>query len=160
MSDFSIKYYLYKLNGDYNMIDSIDFRIIEILLKEGDLSFSELARRLDLSESTVRKRIEKLKKNNVIKKFTIIVDPFKLGFNSIAIIGIDVDPPQLLNVSKKLSELQEAKNVFICTGDHMILAEIWAKDGNHLSKIISEKIGVIEGVKKVCPSIILERLKF
>lgn len=142
------------------MVDSLDLRIIEALTKEGDLSFSELARRLGLSESTVRKRVEKLKRDNVINKFTVVVDPSKLGFNSTAIIGIDVDPPQLLIVAKRLCELQESKCVFVCTGDHMILVEVWAKDGNHLSKIISEKIGVIEGVRRVCPSIILERLKF
>jgi len=138
----------------------LDFKIIEILLNEGDISFSELARKLNLSESTVRKRVEKLKKNNVINKFTIIVNPSKLGFNSIAIIGIDVDPSQLLNIAKRLCGIHEVKSVSICTGDHMILVEVWAKDGNHLSKIISEKIGIIEGVKRVCPSIILERLKF
>lgn len=142
------------------MVDFLDLRIIEALTKEGDLSFSELARRLGLSESTVRKRVEKLKRDNVINKFTVVVDPSKLGFNSTAIIGIDVDPPQLLIVAKRLCELQESKSVFICTGDHMILVEVWAKDGNDLSKIISEKIGVIEGVRRVCPSIILERLKF
>lgn len=138
----------------------MDLKIIEILFNEGDISFSELARKLNLSESTVRKRVEKLKKNNVINKFTIIVNPSKLGFNSISIIGIDADPSQLLNIAKRLCEIHEVKSVSICTGDHMILVEVWAKDGNHLSKIISEKIGIIEGVKRVCPSIILERLKF
>ncbi|MEM1549732.1 MAG: Lrp/AsnC family transcriptional regulator [Candidatus Methanomethylicia archaeon] len=142
------------------MVDSLDLRIIEALIKEGDLSFSELARRLGLSESTVRKRVEKLKRDNIINKFTVVVDPSKLGFNSTAIIGIDVDPSQLLSVAKRICDLQESKSVFICTGDHMILVEVWARDGNHLSKIISEKIGVIEGVRRVCPSIILERLKF
>jgi Lrp/AsnC family transcriptional regulator for asnA, asnC and gidA len=142
------------------MVDEVDFRIISILMEEGDISFSELARRLNLSESTIRKRIEKLKKGNVINKFTVIVDPYKLGFNSVAIVGVDVEPQQLLKVAKKLCELPEAKNVFISTGDHMIMVEIWARDGNDLSRILSEGIGGIEGVKRVCPSIILERLKY
>lgn len=142
------------------MVDEVDFRIISILMEEGDISFSELARRLNLSESTIRKRIEKLKKGNVINKFTVIVDPYKLGFNSVAIVGVDVEPQQLLKVAKKICELPEAKNVFISTGDHMIMVEIWARDGNDLSRILSEGIGGIEGVKRVCPSIILERLKY
>ncbi|WP_304330122.1 Lrp/AsnC family transcriptional regulator [Candidatus Culexarchaeum yellowstonense] len=142
------------------MVDEVDFRIISILMEEGDISFSELARRLNLSESTIRKRVEKLKRGNVINKFTVIVDPYKLGFNSVAIVGVDVEPQQLLKVAKKLCELPEAKNVFISTGDHMIMVEIWARDGNDLSRILSEGIGGIEGVKRVCPSIILERLKY
>jgi len=142
------------------MVDEVDFRIIRILMEEGDISFSELARRLNLSESTIRKRVEKLKKSNVINRFTVIVDPAKLGFNSVAIVGVDVEPQQLLKVAKKLCELPEARNVFISTGDHMIMVEIWARDGNDLSRIISEGIGSIEGVKRVCPSIVLERLKY
>jgi Lrp/AsnC family transcriptional regulator for asnA, asnC and gidA len=146
--------------GELAVVDEVDFRIISILMEEGDISFSELARRLDLSESTIRKRVEKLKKGNVINKFTVIVDPYKLGFNSVAIVGVDVEPQQLLKVAKKICELPEAKNVFISTGDHMIMVEIWARDGNDLSRILSEGIGGIEGVKRVCPSIILERLKY
>jgi Lrp/AsnC family transcriptional regulator for asnA, asnC and gidA len=146
--------------GELAVVDEVDFRIISILMEEGDISFSELARRLNLSESTIRKRIEKLKKGNVINKFTVIVDPYKLGFNSVAIVGVDVEPQQLLKVAKKICELPEAKNVFISTGDHMIMVEIWARDGNDLSRILSEGIGGIEGVKRVCPSIILERLKY
>jgi len=41
----------------------------------------------------------------------------------------------------------------------MIMTEIWIRDGRELTRLISEKIGVIEGVKKICPAIILEKLK-
>jgi len=41
----------------------------------------------------------------------------------------------------------------------MIMTEIWARDGRELTKIISEKIGAIDGIKKICPAIILEKLK-
>jgi len=60
--------------------------------------------------------------------------------------------------SDKEAKINEAKHVFISTGDHMIMVEIWAKDGNDLSRILS-KIGKIEGVKKLCPAIILEEIK-
>jgi len=41
----------------------------------------------------------------------------------------------------------------------MIMTEIWTKDEREFTKLISEKIGKIEGVKRVCPAIILEKLK-
>jgi len=58
-----------------------------------------------------------------------------------------------------MCEIREARYVAISTGDHMIMIEIWTRDGKELSRIISEKIGTIEGVRKICPSIILEKLK-
>lgn len=76
-----------------------------------------------------------------------------------AIVGVDVDPPRLLEAAQKLCEITETRYVATSTGDHMIMTEIWTKDGRELTKIISEKIGTIEGVKKICPAIVLEKLK-
>ncbi len=134
-------------------------KILELLQADGSLTFTEIARKLGLNESTVRKRVMALREREVIRKFTVIIDPAKIGFNTVAIVGIDVDPSKLLEVAHRLCEIEEVKRVATSTGDHMIMAEIWARDGRELSKIMSESIGKIEGVKKICPSIILEKLK-
>lgn len=140
-------------------MDNIDLAILKILQEDASIPFTEVARRLGVSESTVRKRVEKLMRDGVIRKFTIIVEPYKMGFNAVAIVGVDAEPSKILEVSQKICELPEAKYVATSTGDHMIMAEIWAKDTRDLARIVSEKIGAIEGVKRVCPAIILEKLK-
>ncbi|MEM2320714.1 MAG: Lrp/AsnC family transcriptional regulator [Candidatus Bathyarchaeia archaeon] len=140
-------------------MDETDLAILRILQEDASLPFTEIARQLKMSESTIRKRVERLKREGVIKKFTVVVDPQKIGFNAIAIVGIDADPSKILDVAKKLCELPEARYVATSTGDHMIIAEVWAKNTMDLLRTINEKIGVIDGVKKVCPAIILEKLK-
>jgi len=112
-----------------------------------------------LSESTIRKRVQALQKKGVIKKFTIEIAPSKIGMNTVAIVGVDVDPTELLEAAQKLCEIKEIRSVATSTGDHMIMTEIWTRDGRELTKVISEKIGKIDGVKKICPAIILEKLK-
>ncbi|MEM4701722.1 MAG: Lrp/AsnC family transcriptional regulator, partial [Candidatus Bathyarchaeia archaeon] len=119
----------------------------------------DIAKKLRLSESTIRKRVQALKENGVIRRFTVEIDPAKIGLNTVAIVGIDVDPPKLLEVAQKLWEFKEIRCVATSTGDHMIMTEIWTEDGRELTRLISEKIGPIEGVKKICPAIILEKLK-
>jgi len=141
------------------MIDEIDLAILKFLQEDASMSFTDIARRLKISESTVRKRVEKLKQGGVIKRFTVIIDPSKIGLNTVAIVGIDVDPSKLLETSQKICEIPETRYVATSTGDHMIMTEIWARDGRELTKIISEKIGAIDGIKKICPAIILEKLK-
>jgi len=141
------------------MVDQLDLRILELLQADGSLSFTEIARKLRLNESTIRKRVMTLRRDGVIQKFTAVVEPSKIGLNTVAIVGVDVDPSKLLEAAQKLCEIREAKYVATSTGDHMIMIEIWTRDGKELSRIISEKIGIIEGVKKICPSIILEKLK-
>ncbi|MEM2911652.1 MAG: Lrp/AsnC family transcriptional regulator [Candidatus Bathyarchaeia archaeon] len=141
------------------MVDKVDLAILKFLQEDASIPFTEIARRLKISESTVRKRVEKLKQEGTIKRFTVIVEPSKIGFNTVAIVGVDVDPPKLLEVAQKLCEIAETRYVATSTGDHMVMTEIWTKDGRELTKIISEKIGTIEGVKKICPAIVLEKLK-
>jgi len=140
-------------------IDETDKKIIKMLEENGRRPFTEIAEKLKVSESTVRKRVSALQRKGVIKKFTVKVDPSKMGIKTIAFVGVDVDPTKLLEAAQKLCEFKEIKWVATSTGDHMIMTEIWTKDGRELTKLISEKIGTIEGVKKICPAIILERLK-
>ncbi|MEM0313501.1 MAG: Lrp/AsnC family transcriptional regulator [Candidatus Bathyarchaeia archaeon] len=141
------------------MVDKTDLAILKLLQEDASMPFTEIASRLSVSESTVRKRVEKLMREGVIRRFTVIVEPSKIGLKTIAIVGVDVDPSRLLEVSQKLCEIPEVKYVATSTGDHMIMTEIWTRDGRELTRILSEKIGKIEGIKKICPAIILEKLK-
>jgi len=141
------------------MVDQLDLKILETLRLDASLPFTEIAKRFKVSESTIRKRVERLTQEGVIKKFTVTVNPAKIGLNTVAIVGVDVDPSKLLEVSQKLCEIPETVYVATSTGDHMIMTEIWTRDGRELTRILSEKIGSIEGVKKICPAIILEKLK-
>ncbi len=140
-------------------IDDYDRKIVQMLEQDGRRSFNEIAKKLRLSESAIRKRVVALQEKGIIKRFTIQVDPSKLDVNSVSIIGIDVEPTKLLEVAQKLCELVEIRSVATSTGDHMIMTEIWTKDGKELTKVLSEKIGAIEGIKKICPAIILEKFK-
>ncbi|MEM2281033.1 MAG: Lrp/AsnC family transcriptional regulator [Candidatus Bathyarchaeia archaeon] len=140
-------------------MDEVDQKILKLLQEDARLPFLEIAQKLRLSESTIRKRVQSLKERGVIKRFTIEIDPAKISLNTVAIVGIDVDPPKLLEVAQKLCEFKEIRCVATSTGDHMIMTEIWTKDGRELTRLISEKIGPIEGVRKICPAIILEKLK-
>ena len=139
-------------------MDEIDMKILDILMENARTPFVEIAKKLKVSEATIRKRVKSLEKRGVIKKYTVVIDPEKVGYRTIAIVGVDADPTNFLEVARKITELKEARYVATSTGDHMIMTEIWARDTKHLSQII-EKIGSINGVKKICPAIILEKLK-
>jgi len=117
-----------------------------------------IARRLKVSESTIRKRVLNLEKKNIIKKYSLVVDTNKLGFENIALIGVDVAPEKYLDVAKKLTEFDGIKYVASSTGDHMFMLEIWAKNGDEL-RAFSDRIKSIDGVIRICPAIIKDTLK-
>lgn len=140
------------------MVDELDSKIIKELSRDAGLSYSEIARALSQNESTIRKRVIALKEKGIIKKFSCILDNLKVGYNTVAIVGLDVDPSLLLDVAEKLAMMEESKTVATSTGDHMLMTEIWARDGKELSQILS-KMGSIVGVKRLCPAILLEKIK-
>ncbi|HEC82684.1 MAG TPA: Lrp/AsnC family transcriptional regulator [Thermoplasmatales archaeon] len=141
------------------MIDEIDKKIIEMLQQNARTPFTRIAEEIGLSEGAVRKRIDNLERDGVIKKYIAVINPKKLGYNSITLLGLDAEPTKLLDIANEIAKIKEAKNVYLSTGDHMIMAEIWAKDGKELSEILAQKIGKIDGVKRLCPAIILEKVK-
>ena len=141
------------------MLDETDIGILEILRKNARTPFLGIAKKLRISESTIRKRVKELEKKGVIKKYSAMIDPSKLGYGSVAIVGIDVKPEKFLEITKKLTEFDNVRFVATSTGDHMIMTEIWMENSNDLRNFISAKIESIEGITRTCPAILMERLK-
>lgn len=141
------------------MLDETDIGILKILRENARTPFLGIAKKMRISESTIRKRVKELERKGVIKKYSTIVEPSKLGYGSVALVGIDVRSEKFLEVARKLTEYDNIKFVATSTGDHMIMTEIWMGNSNDLRNFISTKIESIEGVTRTCPAILMERLK-
>jgi Lrp/AsnC family transcriptional regulator, regulator for asnA, asnC and gidA len=140
-------------------IDEIDMKILQTLEHDSRTSLNEMSKMLNLSEAGIRKRVLALQEKKIIKKFTIEINPSKIGINSISLVGLDVEPTKMLGAIEKLCKFAEVRNLATSSGDHMIMMEIWTEDGKELTKFISEKVVSMDGVKRICPAIILEQFK-
>lgn len=134
-------------------------RILSVLEDDAQASYSEIADRADVSKPTVRKYIEELEAEGVIVGYSAEVDPKKLSGQSIAIVGIDVESEQYVGATRDLKELPEIEALYTSSGDHMLMAEVRAQDGNELGDVISDKVLAIDGVSAAHPSFLQERLK-
>ena len=139
-------------------MDKLDSSILDMLSKNSRTSFMNIARKLEVSESTIRKRMSNLEKKGVIKKYSVVLDTSKIGYANIALIGVDVLPERYFDVAKKLTELHEVRYVASSTGDHMFMLEVWAKNSDDL-RAFSDKLKCLDGVTRICPAIIKETLK-
>ena len=132
--------------------------MIRILKQDSRKTHVDLAKIFGVTEAAIRKRIKKLESQGIIKKFTIEVDLKKLGFEVHTLIGLDASPENLINVLEKLKSMDEVVSLYSSSGDHMILIECWFKNMNELSEFV-KKLNTIEGVAKICPAILLEKIK-
>ncbi len=94
----------------------------------------------------------------VIRKYTVIVDPKKLGYKVVSITGIDVEPEYMFNIINRLKEKDYIVYLAITSGDHAIITIIWARDSDEMARI-HEEISSMPGVKRVCPAILLDIIK-
>lgn len=139
-------------------MDKLDFGIVGELSRNSRTHFTELARKLKVSESAIRKRVANLEKNGVIKKYSIVLDTAKIGLGNIALVGVDATPEKYLEVAQKLANFKEIKYAASTMGDHMFMLEILAGNDDEL-RSISEKIRRIDGVTRICPAIVKDTLK-
>ncbi len=134
-------------------------RILSVLEEDAQASYAEIADRADVSKPTVRKYIQKLEDEGVIIGYSADVDPKKLSGQSIAIVGIDVESERYVDVTRQLKNLAAVEALYTSSGDHMLMAEVRAADGDELGEVIDSEITNLEGVTAAHPSFLQERLK-
>ncbi|RLG82468.1 MAG: transcriptional regulator [Thermoprotei archaeon] len=140
------------------MLDEKDKKILRLLENNSRAPYSEISRVVGISDVAVIKRIRKLEQLGVIKKYTVVVDFRKLGYNSVSVTGIDMEPEHIFNVISFLNGKDYVKYLALTSGDHSLIAVIWATDSEELARIHNE-IAKLPGVKKVCPAIVLDVIK-
>ncbi|PSP54375.1 AsnC family transcriptional regulator [Halobacteriales archaeon QS_1_67_19] len=138
---------------------STEDRILSVLEEDAQASYSEIAERANVSKPTVRKYIEKLEDEGVIVGYTAEIDPKKLSSQTIALVGIDVASEQYVEATRELKNLEEVETLYSSSGDHMLMAEVRAPDGDAVGDVISQEILEIDGVTAAHPSFLQERLK-
>ena len=132
-------------------MDELDKEILEQLQRSYSLvpKVGEIAKRLNKSSTTIHGRIKKLEKEGVIKEYTAILDPEKLGKKLIAFyflkIGRGAGEYLEDKIIEKLVKMPEVKNVYHTMGEWDIMVEVAVEDASEYIHFI-RKIEPIEGV--------------
>ncbi len=146
------------MTGRRTLVDEKDLKIIEMLLANSRTSFTDIAKEIGITDVAVRKRVARLEKRGIIRKYTVLVSPKALGYNSISLTGIDTTPEDLFRVLDFLRSKSYARRIYLTSGDHMIMVEIWARDCEEMQAILKEIKG-LNGVQRVCPAVVSDVIK-
>jgi Lrp/AsnC family transcriptional regulator for asnA, asnC and gidA len=135
-------------------IDNTDIKIINLLMEDGRMSASEMARRIgDISERAIRYRIERIIKEGYIQ-ISAITNPKSLGYSVTADVFLEVESNSILDVAKKASEYDCVSYVACSIGENDISIQVVGHDTNEVYKFVTEIIGKIPGVRKTTTSIV------
>jgi Lrp/AsnC family transcriptional regulator for asnA, asnC and gidA len=138
---------------------STEARILEVLEDDAQASYAEIAERAGVSKPTVRKYIRRLEDDGVIVGYSAEVDPKKLSGQSIALVGIEVASEAYVEAARALKGVEAVERLYSSSGDHTLMAEVRAADGDAVGDVIQESILAIDGVTAAHPSFLQERLK-
>jgi len=111
-------------------IDDIDKKILYEYIKDSRLSYREIAKRVNVAVGTVMVRTQKLQDNGTIKGYSAIIDHEKIGYQITALIEIVVSKGKLLEMEKKIAELDGPCMVYDITGntDAVIIGKFRNRD--------------------------------
>lgn len=118
------------------MLDDLDRRILEALLRDSRVSLKELAQSVGLSSPSVTERMRKLEERGVIRAFTVDIDPQALGYALQAIVRIRPLPGKLHIVQKLIEDIPEFGECDKVTGDDCFIARLYVRSIDQLDTIL------------------------
>ncbi len=128
-------------------LDETDLRIIEALRKDGRVAFAQIAGQLNVSPGMIRLRYNRLVEQGFLR-VVAITNPLRMGYRTMAMIGIRADGSKLLEVAEKVAKLDEVIYLIISSGRYDIFAEVVCRDHEDLLRFITEKLSVVDGVRE------------
>jgi Lrp/AsnC family transcriptional regulator for asnA, asnC and gidA len=135
-------------------IDEIDLSIVNLLMEDGRMPASEVARVLGgVSERAVRYRIERMVEENLVR-ISAIVNPKMFGYSIIADVWLEVEADSILEVSRKVTEFECVSYVACAIGESDVSIQVFARDNVEVYRFVTEVIGKIPGVRKTTTSIV------
>jgi Lrp/AsnC family transcriptional regulator for asnA, asnC and gidA len=128
-------------------VDDLDLQILSELSNDASISVPRLSKKIDVNSSVVYSRIKRLVKRKLIERFTIDVNDAELGYEVKALTGINIDTKQRDNVIEQLFNIDGVREVAEVTGRFDILVTMYSRSLDQMHKMVSEKIGRVEGIQ-------------
>ena len=118
-------------------LDDVDHKILDLLIDNSRIPFTDIAKKLLISAGTVHVRVKKMEEFGIIQGSSLALDYKKLGYTFIAYIGIFLEKTHLTNfVLDKLKSIPYVTVAHITTGRFNIFCKIRSKNTNHAKEII------------------------
>jgi Lrp/AsnC family transcriptional regulator for asnA, asnC and gidA len=137
--------------------DNTDLRILEILMQDAKRPYTEVAKRVNVSQGTVHVRMNKMEDAGVLEKTTLKINYAKLGYDITAFIGIYLEKSALYEmVLAKLKSIPEITSIHYTTGNYSMFVRIHCRDTNHLKEVLHDKMQQVEGIERTETMISLE----
>lgn len=118
-------------------VEDIDRQIVESLLADGRMSYTDLGKVIGLSTSAVHQRVRRLEERGVLRGFRAVVDPEALGLALTAFISVKpIDPAAPDDVPHRLRGLDEVEDCYSVAGDENYILKVRVGSPSELESLL------------------------
>jgi len=139
-------------------LDATDFQILRMLQEDARMSYRKIAEALGIAVGTAYNRIKRLEDEGILRAYTVMVDPTKLGYGLTAVILIQAEGQHLVEVEKEAAQLDDVICVYDITGDFDIAVVARFRDRFTLNNFIKAMLKS-PYVKRTVTNVVLNVVK-
>lgn len=142
--------------------DQVDLAILRVLREDSRKTLQEIGAMVGLSATSCWTRIKKLEAQGVIKRYTVELDPAKLGYKDFVIVQLTLEShtdETLYEFGRVLATIPEVQEAYLVSGDYDYYIRIAVRDTRDYERLLREKLYKIPGIRHSKSSFVLRVLK-
>ena len=139
-------------------MDDIDKKIIKVLEDDARTSLRKISELVDVSLGTVSNRVKRMEKNGIIRGYSVILDPDKIGWELNVVIGLRIQKGRLIEIQERIAKDSRVHGVYDVTGDFDSMVIARAKNRKDLDDL-SKNVLSIDGVERSITHLVLNTVK-
>ena len=143
-------------------LDATDYAILALVQEDSNQTDVDLARKVRLSASGLKKRLRKLERRGVIQQRVTLLDRNAVDLGLLCFVQVFLthhQPDTREHFSDAVLRLPEVLECHFLTGEHDYMLKIVARDYRHLEHILADQLACIPGVDRLLTSIVLNEIK-
>lgn len=149
-------------SNEEGSFDKTDLAILRVLLLDSRKTLQDIGNEVGLSPTSCWTRIKKLEATGVIKRYTIDVDPAKLGYHDSVIVQVTLEShtdETLYDFGRVLATIPEIQEAYLVSGDYDYYIRIAVRDTRDYERLLREKLYKIPGIRHSKSHFVLRVLK-
>ena len=148
--------------NDQNL-DQRDWKILQILQKEGRISNVELAKQVNLTTTPCLERVRRLEREGYINGYQANLDAEKLGYGLIIFVQMRLAADKGQNIydwfSREVKHVASVTECYMLAGEFDYLLKVQVKDMKHFQRFMGETLNNLPGVSITQSQVVMEVVK-
>lgn len=128
-------------------IDNLDKKILNIIMYNARIPSKDVAEECGVSRAAIHQRIQRMQELGIITGSGYVVNPGYLGFSTCTYVGVNLERGAMYrDAVPYLEQIPEVVECHYTTGPYTMLIKLYARDNEHLMRLLNDRIQMIPGV--------------